>query len=102
MRNEIKNWVDQSFDDLDTAKANLKIKKYYASVFFCQQAVEKALKALIIYNTKSASDAKVFSHSLIFLGKGSRVPAKFHTFLRELTPHYALTRYPDASEVRPS
>ncbi|HLD75480.1 MAG TPA: HEPN domain-containing protein [Candidatus Norongarragalinales archaeon] len=48
MREEAKLWLEQAAEDLDSAAANLQIRKYYVCAFFCQQAVEKALKALAI------------------------------------------------------
>ena len=45
MRKEITVWWRQAAADIRTAEVNLKGKRYYACVFFCQQAVEKALKA---------------------------------------------------------
>ena len=62
MRKEIKNWSDQSNDDFDSAKFNFNGKKFYVAAFLCQQAVEKALKALFLYEKKGEVPQ---SHSLI-------------------------------------
>jgi len=48
MRKEVSRLWEQALEDLDTAKKLLEVEKYYASVFFAEQAVEKALKALFI------------------------------------------------------
>lgn len=48
MRAEIRIWWDQATADLRTSEVNLRADCYYASVFFAQQAVEKALKALVL------------------------------------------------------
>lgn len=98
MRKEILNWWNQAKRDLGTAEYNLVGKRYEATIFFCHQAVEKALKALIMLKE---SKAEVASHSLIFLAKEAKLPEKFHSFLRELSPQYILTRYPDAAEEAP-
>jgi HEPN domain-containing protein len=42
-----KTWLAIADDDLDTAKSLLNGKKYRYIGFMCQQAVEKALKAII-------------------------------------------------------
>jgi len=42
MRSEVGVWWKQAKADIATAEANLRERRYYASVFFCQQAVEKA------------------------------------------------------------
>lgn len=99
MRKEIQNWLDQSDDDFDGADFNFKGEKYYIAAFLCQQAVEKALKALFLYEKKGEVPQ---SHSLIYLATNTSVPAKFYSFLKELTPKFIDTRYPDASVDLPS
>lgn len=46
MREEINNWWKQALADLRSAGNSIKSGDYYLAVFCCQQAVEKALKAL--------------------------------------------------------
>lgn len=92
MRTEIKNWWEQALEDLDTAKVTFENKKYYASVFFCQQAVEKALKALYILRIKESPGT---THSLVFLANRLEIPQEFYSLLKKLTPEFVTTRYPD-------
>jgi HEPN domain-containing protein len=99
LRKEIQNWIDQSNDDFDGARYNYDGGKYYIAAFLCQQAVEKALKALFLLEKKGEVPQ---SHSLIYLATNTSVPSRFHSFLRELTPKYVDTRYPDASVELPS
>jgi len=99
MRKEIKNWSDQANDDFDSAKFNFNGKKFYVAAFLCQQAVEKALKALFLYEKKGEVPQ---SHSLIYLATNTSVPKSFYSFLKELTPKFIDTRYPDASVDLPS
>ena len=99
MRQEIKNWSDQSNDDFDSAKFNFNGKKFYVAAFLCQQAVEKALKALFLYEKKGEIPQ---SHSLIYLATNTSIPRNFYSFLKELTPKFIDTRYPDASIDLPS
>lgn len=47
MRKESLRLLEQSRYDIDTAAQLLKIKIYYASVFFAEQAAEKAMKRFI-------------------------------------------------------
>lgn len=99
MREEIKNWWKQAEADLITAKNSYKSRDYYASIFWCQQSVEKALKA--IYNLiKEESPGP--THSLIFLASEIKLNKKFFSFLRELTPAYISTRYPDMADASPT
>ncbi len=51
--------------DLLTAKGNVEIKKYFATAFFCQQAAEKALKALSLEKLREP----VKSHDLLSLAR---------------------------------
>ncbi|MFN7182334.1 MAG: HEPN domain-containing protein, partial [Planctomycetota bacterium] len=48
MRKEAQDCLRQAEEDLLTAELNIKIERYYASVFFSQQCAEKALKATCI------------------------------------------------------
>lgn len=98
MRKEIENWWLQAKEDFDSSKINFNAKKYYVSVFLCQQAVEKGLKAFILNKEKIMSFE---GHSLIYLGKTAKVPESFFPGLKKLSPHYLLTRYPDISEDVP-
>jgi HEPN domain-containing protein len=99
LRKEIQNWIDQSNDDFGGALYHSEGGKYYIAAFLCQQAVEKALKALFLLEKKGEVPQ---SHSLINLATNKSVPSRFHSFLRELTPKYVDTRYPDASVELPS
>lgn len=99
MRTEIQNWLQQALDDFDGAVYNFNGKKYYIAAFLCQQAVEKALKALFLYEKKGEVPQ---SHSLIYLATNTSVPKEFYSFLKELTPKFVDTRYPDASVDLPS
>jgi HEPN domain-containing protein len=101
MRTEVKVWQEQAKADILTAEANLQTKRYYASVFFCQQAVEKALKAYLLRKTHNPQAPEMFSHSLIYIAKTCRLPERFHSFLRDLTSEYVNTRYPTAAEEPP-
>lgn len=101
MRSEVKVWWQQAKADICTAEANIREKRYYASVFFCQQAVEKELKAYFLKKTRNPQSPEMFSNSLIYLAKTCHLPEKFHSFLRDLTSEYVNTRYPSAAEEPP-
>ena len=92
MRREVEIWFEQAIYDFDTAKFNFGGKRYSASVFFVQQAVEKILKAFYIYKLE---DSAPVTHSLIMLASDLKIKKEFSTFLKELTPEFISTRYPD-------
>jgi HEPN domain-containing protein len=98
MRPEITRWLEQSEEEFDTAKISAKAKKWFAVAFWCQQSVEKSLKAFYIYKKKEATGT---THSLTYLARESKIPIRFNTFLRDLTKEYYMSRYPDASEDTP-
>lgn len=63
MRKETENWWKQAEEDLDSAQKNLEIKKYYLVAFLSQQAVEKGLKALILFKSKKNNNRAFFGLS---------------------------------------
>ncbi len=96
LRPETKLWWTQAKRDFKIAEHNHERGDYEASVFFCEQAGQKALKPLLIHRT-SKPPPKI--HNLAELGKMVDVDKKMLDFLVELTPHYMMTRYPDAAGV---
>ena len=45
-------WLDRVSYDLDTAKAMLQTGRLIYAVFMCQQSLEKAIKALLVFQGK--------------------------------------------------
>lgn len=97
MRLETEHWWKQAQSDLQKAQVLFNSKNFDGVAFYCQQATEKALKAVILNITKE----KVEGHSLVYLGKQAKVPDDFFSELKKLSPQYFLSRYPDASEEIP-
>jgi len=98
MRKEVELWFRQALSDLRTARNNIKVKEYAASVFFCQQASEKALKALFIHKFKQMP---LKTHNLLELAREIKVPKQIFNLLLDLNPEYITTRYPDAANGLP-
>ncbi len=98
MRKEIENWWKQAERDLITAENCKNSGDYYACAFFCQQSVEKGLKALFILKMRTDPGK---SHSLIYLASETDIPTSFYSFLRKLAPEFVTTRYPDAAYGTP-
>jgi HEPN domain-containing protein len=99
MREESKNWWLQSLEDLETARVNIETKRYYASVFFSQQAAEKALKALYI---ETLRDYPPKTHNMLEISRTLDVPETVLEAAIELNPEYFVTRYPDAANGVPA
>ena len=79
MREEIKNLWEQTEKDFEVAEKNFKIKEYYVSAFFCQQSVEKTLKAFFMI-----SKVPICRKPLIFFLK---TPMKKTVKIMNLTFH---------------
>jgi HEPN domain-containing protein len=98
MRNEIRRWWKQGENDLEKAEVLFKSKNFDGTSFYCQQAVEKTLKALILLKSKEKNTE---GHSLIYLGKLAKIPESFFYGLKKLSPQYFISRYPDITEEVP-
>jgi len=94
LRPETKLWWSQARRDFRIAERNHANGDYEVSVSYCEQAVQKALKALLLHRT-SRMPPKI--HNLVELGRLVGVERSMRDFLAELTPHYMITRYPDAA-----
>jgi HEPN domain-containing protein len=94
MREEARKWLDQAEEDLDGAEFNFHGEKYYIAAFLCQQAVEKALKALLINET--ANFPKV--HDLTRLARMVKAPKDIIALCSQISPAYTSSRYPDSPQ----
>lgn len=99
MRSEAEGWWEQAGEDLQSARTNLAAERYYVCAFLCQQALEKAFKALWIERFRELPPK---THDLLGLAERLSVPADFSTALRNINPAYATARYPDAANGLPA
>ena len=91
---EVKEWMEKSQRDLNTAEVNFKEGIYDASAFYSQQAAEKSLKALYIKENKKLWKI----HDLYELSLKVGAPSEISEFCEQLTQHYIATRYPTDAE----
>jgi len=94
MIKEVENWWKQTLNDIDTAKALYKIKKYDYSSFWCQQAAEKALKTLLLKRGHNL----IKTHDLVLLARKLNASEEVIQLCKDLTPVYIETRYPSLGE----
>jgi len=99
VRSETDLWWRQSKHDARTALHSHEAKDFYAAVFWSHQAVEKALKAVVIETQRQLPPR---THNLLDLAKKAGLPPRFHGFIRELSPQYLVSRYPDAAGAAPA
>ena len=91
MKEEVKRWWDSAKDDLRKAKDNFKINNYDLTSFLCQQAVEKALKAILINETNTFPKV----HDIVRLGRLVKIEPDLLKECEKLNYVYTETRYPD-------
>ena len=91
------NW-SQARADYATAVTLLDAGVYYASVFFSQQAAEKALRAANI--SKTGKNPK--GHNLIQMANNLDAPLEIMNAAAELNPEFLSTRVPESSEGVPA
>jgi len=91
MKEEVKRWWKYAESDLKTAKYLFEGKKFKDSSFYCQQAVEKALKASLLKKNKKI----VKIHDLVKLARELNLTEEIIKDCERLTIVYVDTRYPD-------
>jgi len=94
MRREVENWWHQAQIDLDSAQTTLRSGLFYVCAFLCEQAAQKALKALYMSRKRALPPR---THNLVDVGKLVGADESLLVDLRHLSPHFILTRYPDAA-----
>jgi HEPN domain-containing protein len=88
------NWIEQARYDLETAHAMQVSGRYLYVLFCCQQAIEKALKAII---AGQSNEFPPRIHALMRLAEIAKVELSEEQsqLLRELSNYYIQTRYPE-------
>jgi HEPN domain-containing protein len=99
MRKEAENFLSQAESDLRNAKLLFENEAYDLVAFLSHQIAEKAIKAYLI---KKKNELPPKTHNLKELADAAGVPIKISLYLRDLTPHYIVSRYPDASNGIPA
>ncbi len=94
MKPGTQNWIDTADDDQDAAKHLFKKKKYLHCLFFCQQSIEKALKALYYEKHGKTPPRK---HDLIALAEAADIFTELDDTRRglfvSLSQYYIESRY---------
>lgn len=96
---EYKLWLNRAEDDILWTKSNIKEGIYYGACFTAQQAVEKALKAYLLYQEgrfdKVHDLVKLIDECIVFETQFQLYREK----VAKLSVYYVQTRYPDISEL---
>ena len=96
MKPETERWVEIAESDLRAAGVVLNEGLFQQTVFYCQQSIEKLLKA--IWTERHGSGTHPRTHNLVKLANGLDldVPAQWRNFLVDLTDQIFPSRYPEA------
>jgi HEPN domain-containing protein len=92
---EARRWWRQAERDFESAEINAREARHEVACFLCQQAAEKAVKALLY----GGGESPVLGHSLLSLTKRARSGVASLPDLREaakiLDGYYVAARYPN-------
>lgn len=91
MKRGAKPWISQAEADLDSVSDNIKTGHYDVSMLYCQQAAEKALKAVLLI--KTGAYPKI--HDLVSLARRCGAPNEVIDACMIISPYYTTSRYPD-------
>jgi HEPN domain-containing protein len=95
LERKAKYWTDISDYDLETARAMLTTGRWLYAVFMCQQAMEKALKAVFLLLARGNEPPR--THNLMFLleqlGRDD-LPDEVVSLANRLSAYYIESRYP--------
>jgi HEPN domain-containing protein len=98
LRKDVERLLAQARRDLRNAEKNIDVEAFEVAAFLCQQAIEKALKALYTHARRKRAPA---THSLTELGQELSAPKTMTEALATLSPDYVVSRYPDAANGVP-
>lgn len=94
MKPNTQNWIEIADDDFDVAEHLFEKTKYMHCLFFCQQAIEKVLKAVYFEKYNKTPPRK---HDLIALSKSAGIFPELDDTGKELfvllSQYYIESRY---------
>lgn len=90
---KVEHWLDIAEYDLETAAAMQASRRYLYTVFMCQQALEKLLKAIYLQQTGEEAPR---THNLLQLYELLDLPenSDYLQILGQLNAYYIKGRYP--------
>jgi HEPN domain-containing protein len=89
-------WFEYANRDFSTANYLIEGNRIEDGLFFLQQAVEKALKSILIKKKKEL----IKTHDLIFLGRLVGLPKELLNYCEKITLAYSRNRYPDLEVIK--
>ena len=93
---QTKRWIEISDEDQSMAEISFEHSRYLHMAFFCQQAIEKALKG-VYFEVKQHTPPR--KHDLLALAANCELLEEFSleqkTFLATVSEYYIESRYPE-------
>lgn len=91
---QVEYWIHGAIDDLKSAKILIESNRLLHGLFFCHLVIEKAIKALVVKQTKELAPR---SHNLLYLSEKIDLVFTEDTeiFLGILMKYQLQGRYPD-------
>ena len=96
MKPETAEWVEIAESDFRAARVVLDEELFQQTVFYCQQSIEKLLKA--IWTERHGAGTHPRTHNLVKLAKRLRldIPLQWRNLVVDLTDQIFPSRYPEA------
>ncbi|OCL28605.1 hypothetical protein U472_00625 [Orenia metallireducens] len=94
MSASIKAWLKKAEHDLKSAKTLNEADLLDTAIYHTQQTAEKALKAFIVYKTKSFSKTHDLRRLVMIAANIDKEFNQFMDYAEELTPYAVEFRYP--------
>ncbi len=91
-----RDWYEEAIDDLEVARELFQLKRYSKVCYFCHQACEKALKALMIKKLGRYRPIYSVAELLKEISNYIHVPPELIKKGEKLDRYYIPTRYPNA------
>jgi HEPN domain-containing protein len=90
-----KKWIAFAQEDLQNADILFKNKSYKGVIYYCHQAIEKSIKAII--NEQGKRIPKTHDLPCLLEISGIKLPDLIVEIIEELNPYYNPSRYPDTA-----
>jgi len=93
--NRYRDWLEQALRDYEKAEIDFRHGYYEWACFTCQQAAEKALKALCLFHGMKVRECSLVGITKVLIEGGFSVPEEVISAARRLDKFYIPTRYPN-------
>ena len=89
----VKAWLERTIYDFETARAMHKTGRYLYVVFMCQQAIEKAFKAMLTLQNKEVKPIHNLSRLALLTDVLHDIDEESRVFIDSLSAYYLNARY---------